>query len=242
MSKFFIFQAFLLIVLLSSCNSYKKIPYFQNLNRSGTLQENVENFSPLTIQPEDILGINVTSLNPGAWQDSTNKAEYLVNQDGEIQLPLIGTIKVSGLTATVAQKQIQAKLLAYLKMPTVNVRIINFKVSVLGDVAHPDVFKVSNTRITLLEALSLAGDLNITAKRTDVLLIREVNGKRAYLNIDLTSASTFKSSSYYLKNNDVIYVQPDKTKYASVDNSYRTVSILLSALSVVAIVITSILN
>jgi len=206
------------------------------------VSENIENFSPLTIQPEDILSVNVVSLNPGAWQDSTNKAEYLVSQAGEIQLPFIGNIKVSGLTATIAQTQIQERLRAYLKKPIVNVRIVNFKISVLGDVAHPDVFKIPNTRITLLEALSLAGDLNITARRTDVLLIREVNGKREYQNIDLTSANTFKGSSYYLKNNDVIYVQADKAKYASVDRGYRTSGLILSALSIVAIVVTSILN
>ncbi|WP_295719173.1 polysaccharide biosynthesis/export family protein [Mucilaginibacter sp.] len=233
----------MVFIILSSCNSYKNIPYFQDLKRSSNLNDNIDNFSPLTIQTEDILGISVSSLNPEAWKDESNKETgYLVDLDGNIQLPLVGSIKVAGFTTNVIRQQIQKKLTTYLKEPSVNVRLLNFKISVIGDVARPDVFKIQNERVTITEALGLAGDLNITGLRNNVLLIRELNGKREYVNIDLTSASLFKSPYYYLKNNDVIYVQPDKTKSNSGDRSYRTVSLILSALSVLTIVLTSVIK
>ena len=227
------------ILTFNSCSSYKNIPYFQNLNKSAPTREDIQNFSPLTIQPSDILGISVSSLNPQAWSDSSyRETGYLVDQQGEIKLPLIGKVKVAGLTTPVVGEQIQKRLQSYLKEPAVNVRVLNFKVAVLGDVGQPDVYKVPNERLTVTEALSMAGDLNITAKR-NILLIREIDGKREYIPLDLTSVNLFHSPYYYLKNNDVIYVQPDKTKYASVDNNYRTISLVLSGLSILAIILTN---
>lgn len=225
-----------------SCSSYRKIPYFQDVNRERRAIEDINNYSPLTIQPSDILSVTVSSLNPLAYNDSAGRElGYLVNQDGEVSLPLIGKVKVAGLTTSVVEDQIQEKLTAYLTQPAVNVRVLNFKVAILGDVSRPDVYQVASERITITEALSMAGDLNITARRNDLLLIREVNGKREYVPLDLTSSDIFHSPYYYLKNNDVIYVQPDKTKYATVDGSYRTFSLVLSGLSIVAIILTNIL-
>jgi polysaccharide export outer membrane protein len=228
----------------SSCNSYKNIPYFQDVNRSNTVNEKIDNYSPLTIQKQDILGITVTSLNPDAWKDDSVKPNgYLVDMNGNIQLPLVGSMKAEGFTTNDLQQQIAAKLATYLKEPSVNVRIMNFKISVIGDVAHPNVYPIQNERVTIPEALGLAGDLNITGIRNNVLLIREINGTRQYVNIDLTSADLFKSPYYYLKNNDVIYVQPDKTKSNSGDRSYRTISLVLATLSLVAtIVLTAVVN
>jgi len=233
---------FAVLLSLTSCNAYRKIPYFQNINRSAQTKENIDNFTPLTIQASDILSITVSSLNPLAYSDSSGRvAGYLVDQNGEIKLPLIGKVAVAGLTTSVVGDQIQKKLLPYLKEPAVNVRMLNFKVAVLGDVVKPDVYKVPSERITVTEALSMAGDLNITAKRNNLLLIREIDGKREYIPMDLTSSAIFHSPYYYLKNNDVIYVQPDKTKYATVDGSYRTYSLILSALSIAAIILTNVL-
>lgn len=231
---------FLLVYLFSSCSSYKSVPYFQDLNRSSTATEKIDNYSPFIIQKEDILSITVSSLNPDAWQDGNNKESgYLVDEEGNIQLPLIGSMKVVGLTTNELREQVQKALTPYLKAPSVNVRVLNFKVSVFGDVAHPDVYKIQNERVTVLDAISLAGDLNITGIRTNVLLIREVDGKRQYVNIDLTSANLFRSPYYYLKNNDAIYVQPSKDKTSSGDKDYRTISLILSAVSVITIILTS---
>lgn len=227
-----------ILICLCGCNSYQKIPYFQNINRSAETRQQIENFTALTIQKSDILSVNVSSLNPRAYSDSSARdLGYLVDQNGEIQLPLIGKLRVEGKTTSVVGEQIRQKLTEYLREPAVNVRMLNFKISVIGDVGRPDVYKIASERITVTEALSLAGDLNITAKRNDILLIREIDGKREFIPLDLTNKKIFESEYYYLKNNDVIYVQPDKTKYASVDNSYRTMNLILSAASIIAIVV-----
>jgi polysaccharide export outer membrane protein len=130
-------------------------------------------------------------------------------------------------------------LLKYYKDPTVSIRIINFKVAVYGDVLKPDIYTLQNEKTTITQAIALAGDLNITAKRKNIILVREIDGVRNYLPIDLTSKKIFQSPYYYLKNNDEIYVQPDRTKYATVDRGYRTATLILSGLSVIAIVLSN---
>ena len=234
--------AITLLFVLSSCRSYREIPYFQEVNRNTVSQEDITNYSPLTIQPDDIIGINVLSLNADASAafnyNATNNPNigYVVNQKGEIKLPMVGNMKVSGLTTDELRTQLQRTLLTYLREPTVNVRILNFKVSVFGDVLRPDVYSVANgERLTLPEALAMAGDLNITGLR-EVLLIRERNGKREYVPLDLKSKNIFNSPYYYLKNNDMIYVQPHKTKLAVVENSKFTLG--LTILSILGFALT----
>ena len=237
-----VLSLFILTVMFifSSCRSYREIPYFQDVKRSGITDEQINNFSPLTIQPNDIIGVNVISSNTEAsttfnYNASNNpNTGYVVNQKGEVKLPLIGVVKVAGLSTEELRTQLQRSLLTYLREPVVNVRILNFKISVLGDVQRPDVYQVANERITLPEALSLAGDLNITGKR-EILLVREINGKREYVPIDLKSKNLFNSPYYYLKNNDMIYVDPHKTKLAVAENA--KFSAVLSALTIVAIIV-----
>ncbi|HEY1025496.1 MAG TPA: polysaccharide biosynthesis/export family protein [Sphingobacteriaceae bacterium] len=240
--------------VLSSCSSYKEVPYFQDLDRQTSWKESIQNYAAATIQSEDILGINVASLNPEAssvfnyslnpvagvsYNNTDNPVMgYLVDPDGKIYLPLLGEVKAAGSTTAQLREDIRKKLLNYLRDPVVNIRMLNFKVSVMGDVLNPGVYKIHNEKVTITEVLSMAGDLNITAKRTNVLLIREQNGSREYIPIDLTSKEIFQSPYYYLRSNDVIYVQPDKTKYDSVDRTYRSAGLILSALSIVAIVLT----
>jgi polysaccharide export outer membrane protein len=236
----------LLVVVLSSCGSYKNIPYYQDLNHDIITEETVSNFSPLTIHAGDILGINVTSRNPessakfntGSSQENAVEG-YLVDDKGEIQLPYLGMVKVTGLTTAQLRDTLSGLLLTFYKNPVVNIRLLNFKVAVSGDVQRPDVYRLQNERTTITQILSLAGDLNITAMRKNVILIREENGKRSFIPIDLTSKKIFDSPYYYLKNNDEIYVQPDRTKYATVDRGYRTASLILSGLSVIAIVLST---
>jgi len=232
-----------LVLLMASCSSYKNVPYFQNLKYNAGNPEPIENFKPITIQNSDILSVTVSSLNPLAFNDSTGRTMgYLVNEQGLVKIPLMGSTKVQGLTTSEAEAQIQQSLLPFLKNPDVVVRIKNFKVSVMGDVAKPDVYKVMGEKVSVAEVLSMAGDLNITAKRKNILLVRELDGKRQYVPLDISSPGFFKSPYYYLKNNDILYVEPDKTKYATVDGSYRTYSLVLSGLSIVAIVISSIIR
>jgi len=243
-----------LMIMLSSCGSYKNIPYFQDIDQQNISNQTIDNYSPLTIQPADILSINVNSRNPessaifngnsnrvGGVVSATDNSTlgYLVDPDGLIYLPLLGELKVAGLTTTQLRKKLTEKLLNLYKDPVVNIRIINFKISVFGDVLRPDTYTIQNERITITQALSLAGDLNITAKRKNVMLIRDIDGKRTFIPIDLTSKKTYQSPYFYLKNNDEIYVQPDRTKYATVDRGYRTTQLVLTGLSIIAIVLSN---
>jgi polysaccharide export outer membrane protein len=251
------FYFFLGVLTLSSCGvQYKQVPYFTDLPKDSILQQDILNSTALKIQENDILAITVTSLNDEASaifnMGSTSSVQgngggnvnpaltangFMVDESGSIQLPLVGSISVVGLTTKSARELVQSKLLNFLKEPVVSLRIVNFKVSVLGDVAKPGVYPIQNERTTVADALSMAGDLTITALRNNVLLVRETDGKRQYIRLDLQSKSLFDSPYFYLQNNDVLYVQPGNAKYASVDSSYRNVSIILSALSVIALII-----
>lgn len=252
-----IFYLVVTVLFLSSCGvKYKSVPYFQDLPADTLIQEEIKNRSSMKIQKDDILAITVTSLNPEASaifnMGNTSSIQgsvtanvnptltangFMVDEKGDIQLPLIGSIHIEGLTTTAARELIQSKLITYLKEPVVSLRVINFRISVLGDVLKPGVYPVQNERVTVSEALSMAGDLTITATRSNVLLVREDQGKRQYIRLNMQSKELFNSPYYYLQNNDVLYIQPGNAKYASVDSSYRNVSIIISALSVIALLI-----
>lgn len=243
----------LITVLISSCGvKYKTIPYFVDLEEAN-VAEDINNQTVLRIQKDDILTIVVSSLNAEAndifntannKSGSSNKAEeiagFTVDKAGNVYLPYLGAVKVAGLSTAEARELIQLKLNEgnYLKNAVVSLRLANFKISVLGDVARPGVYPIQTERVTVIEALGLAGDLNITAKRNDVLLIRENLGKRQQIRLDLQSKDIFNSPYYYLENNDVLVITPSSAKYASVDASYRNVSLIISALSVIALLIT----
>jgi polysaccharide export outer membrane protein len=250
---FYVNFLFFLLLIISTCEPYRHIPYFQDLN--GNSNEKVDNFSSLKVQPADILGINVSSRNPESsaiFNYDLNRANgnnyntspdnpvigYLVDEKGFIHLPLIGDFKVAGLTTSEIREKLTTQLVTLYKDPVVNIRILNFKVAVYGDVARPNVYTLQNEQTSITEALSLAGDLNITAMRNNVLLIRVENGQRKYIHLDLTSKKLIESPYYYLKNNDQIYVQPGKTKFASVnDTGFRYATLILSALSIIAILV-----
>lgn len=252
-----LFLLFILVAMFcSSCTTYEKVPYFQDLSQNNITKEDINNFSPLIIQPGDILAISVTSPSEGAnlfgynlnrisgatgTTDSTTPENavigYMVDLNGNINLPYLGQIKVSGLNTTNLTDQLQASLSNYFKKPVVNVRITNFKISVLGDVAKPDVFTIPNERVTIPEALAMAGDLNITAIR-QIFLVREINGKREYIPIDMNSKKLFDSPYYYLKNHDVLVVTPNRSKISNNNTAgFQRVSLVISALSVVALVL-----
>jgi polysaccharide export outer membrane protein len=256
MNKIYALICISFVVTFSSCRSYKHIPYFQDLPGNLPLEQQVQNFSPLSIQPGDVLAINVNSRNPESsatfnynlnrvngsnFDQSTSNpvTGYLVDQDGLIILPILGKMKVAGISTHKLRDKLTDTLLVYYKDPVVSIRIINFKVAVFGDVQRPDVYTLQNERTTITQALTLAGDLNITAIRNNIILIREEDGKRKFIPIDLTSKAIFESPYYYLKNNDEIYVQPDRTKYATVDRGYRVATLVLSGLSIIAIVLSN---
>jgi len=250
-----IFYVCIVALLFSACSTakYKQVTYFNDLIDSGTVVQRIENYNPLKIQKDDILAITVSSLNTEASaifnmgntsstlgnvnSNSTSANGFTVNLNGEIQLPLIGSMKIAGLTTEEARLLIQKTLLNFLKEPVVSLRIVNFKISVLGDVVKPGVYPVNSERVSVIDALGFAGDLNITAIRKNVLLIREINGERKMVRLNLNSKELFNSPYFYLQNNDALYVQPGDAKYASVDTRYRNISIGLSVLSIVLVVI-----
>jgi polysaccharide export outer membrane protein len=210
------------------------------------------------IHKSDLLSISVSSLNPqasiifnapntpAAATGSGNISEgsfqsfagYLVNQDGEIQFPILGNIKADGLTKKQLSDEITKKLIdnKLLVDPIVTIRFLNFRVTVLGEVARPNVINVPNEKITILEAIGLAGDLTVFAKRDNVLLIREEEGKKLIKRINLNSGKVLESPYYYLKTNDIVYAEPSKSKVASASNTQVWLPSILSALGFVAII------
>ncbi|GAB3930973.1 polysaccharide biosynthesis/export family protein [Larkinella terrae] len=245
---------------LTSCISSKELVLYQkNKNTKDTVA--MSNRYIPTIKVGDVLSVQVSSLsleatalfNPyssiTAMSGMNNiqstpttpmpsQLGYLVSEEGQIELPLIGKVTVQNLTNAQAARQIRQKLLAYLKEPTVNVRNLNFQISVTGEVARPSLFSIPTESITLPAALGLAGDITIYGKRTNVLVIREENGQRTFNHIDLTKRDLFQSPYYYLHPNDIVYVEPGKARIANADRNYQLIPIILSALSIVAIVVT----
>lgn len=206
----------LITSLLYSCASSEKIIYFQD-DGTETGKEVLPNFEPI-IGVDDLLSINIVTtdmeasvpFNVSAGGQEASGPTYLVDVNGEIDFPVIGALKVTGFTTKALRKKIKSVLSEYLIKPTVAIRLLNFKVTIMGAVSGPGSFNIPSERITIIEALALAGDLQLLGKRKNVLLIREKEGERIYVNIDLTNRKLFSSPYYYLAPNDLLYVEPNK--------------------------------
>jgi polysaccharide biosynthesis/export protein len=242
---------------LQSCVSSRQVVYFQTDSTSLNRIRAAEVYVP-RIRPGDVLAINVSSLSqeastffnpPARMRDLTYRVPatnnflpemdgYLVSPEGTIEFPMLGELAVGKLTVSECGKLIREKLKPFLKEPNVNVRNQNFRISVLGEVARPALFTVPNDQITLIEALSLAGDATIYGRRENVLIIREENGEKTFARVDLTRRDLFRSPYYYLRPNDVVYVEPGKARVANADRLYLIVPTVLSALSFIAIIVT----
>jgi len=237
------------VVLFSpSCITRKDISYFQDISDTLTVGKITQDYEAV-IQPGDIVSVHVTSLSQesNAFFNSVDEETgrlmantYLVDASGAIEMPLIGNIKISESTTQVVKYLIRNKLDKYLVEPTVRVRIKNFKVTVLGEVAKPGVYSIPDEKITLVEALGLAGDLTIFAQRNNVLLIREKDGNRQFVKLDLRSKDFFESEYYYLHSNDILYIEPGKGKIASADAWYRILPIVFSGLTALGLFLTRI--
>jgi polysaccharide biosynthesis/export protein len=255
----FIIQA--MILGLSSCVNQKKIAYFQKApNQSDTIQV-VQAYVP-KIQPGDIIDVNIGSLNPiassffnpysstpvntdnlsaesganSAKTMNTSAPGFLVDSSGMIEIPVVGLVKVAGLNTSQARDLIKKRLTQYLKEPTVNVRFLNFKVSIMGEVVHPSVYIIPNERISLPEALSMAGDLTIYGRRDNILIVRDDNGKKEFARVDLSSREVFTSPYYYLHSGDLIYVEQAKQRIATGDIAYRIIPIVISTLTLLTLI------
>lgn len=239
--------------LLVSCRSTKKVIYLQDVD--PLKQQEIEQKYEVIIHKDDLLAIMVNSKNPELavpfnmpmvtyelGRETTGQYRvlgYLVDADGYIDFPILGKIHVEGLTRLQLTDLIKQRLIDedLIKDPIVTVQFLNFKISVMGEVARPGSFEISGDRITLLEALSMAGDLTIYGRRDRVAVIREKDGKRTILFHDLRSADIFNSPCYYLQQNDIVYVEPNKAKAGqSGINQNNSVSVWLSVVSVLVTV------
>jgi polysaccharide biosynthesis/export protein len=247
-------------VILSSCFSTKQVTSFNSI-ADTTIQYAIEDLEPV-IQKNDILSISVSSINTDATQTFnlysisssqgtvnsgtvSQASGYLVNQEGYIKFPMLGNIKVQGMTKKSLTDTITAGLIRknLLYEPIVNIRYLNYKITVLGEVARPAVINVPGEKITLLEALGVAGDLTSFANRSNVLIIRDSDsGKRTTKRLDLTDADILTSPYYFLKSNDIVYVAPNRAKAASTSTSRQWWPVVLSAMSFVAVVIGIVAN
>ncbi len=236
---------FLMLVFLFSCASKKDVYYFQDIDNSA-LQNN---FKFLNIQPGDILDIQIKALNPESVlifqrQYSISSPQnhlqnrvidgYLVGENGKINLPIIGSVDTNKKTTKGLSTEIEDALSPYIKNPSVNIRILNFRVSILGEVKNPGTFTIQEERISIPQALGLAGDLTINGDRNHVILIRNQNGRKVNHVIELTKSDFLQSDFYFLKQNDIIYVRPNTARvksYGLVGNVATATSVLSLLLS-----------
>lgn len=246
-------RLFVLAVLLSACGNTRRIIYFNDIPDSE-IRSRFE-YTESVIQKNDLLNIFISSgVNPEASKifnsafasggesvSNTGQAVaapgYLVDIEGSIEIPVLGKIQAAGLTKTQLKEVIIKKLVEQqlLIEPIVSVRFSNFKVTVLGEVGNPTVVNVPSERITLLEALGLAGDLTIYAKRDNVMIIREEDGKKTIKRINLNSTELLYSPYYYLKSNDIVYVEPGKARVANASNTRQWLPVIFSGITVLAI-------
>ncbi|MCY2687788.1 polysaccharide biosynthesis/export family protein [Salinimicrobium sp. TH3] len=248
----------LALLLASSCVSRKKITYYQNME--AVEKEAAAAKKGLEIMPNDLLVINVAAKNlesvqpfnlPVVGMPSTGDATrvsgqpqlqtYLVDSEGHIEFPVLGTLKVSGMTRQELSQMLEEKISAYVQEPIINIRIVNFQVTVLGEVNNPGTFSIPDEYLSLNKALGFAGDLSIYGKRDNVLIIRETLEGKTYNYVDLTDANLLNSPFYYLQQNDVVYVEPNNAqKQGAAYNRNATVYIsIASVLISLAILLTN---
>lgn len=251
------------LTLTAGCTSYKQVPYLQNPKVVNNYGKEIPLYDA-KIMPKDLLTITVSTTDPKASVPfnlsiqspaSTTTVDYittqptlqqyLVNNEGEIDFPVLGKLKISGLTKNECESLIQEKLKPYLKeTPIINVRMVNYKISVLGEVNKPGTFTVSNEKVNVLEALAMAGDMTVYGLRNNVKLVREnAKGQREIIELNLNDASLLTSPYFYLQQNDILYVSPNKTaaRNSDIGNSttlwFSATSILVSIASLLVTIL-----
>lgn len=225
------FPFFVLIIsLLVSCASRKDVVYFKDIRNAQEKEIKIEYNT--TFQADDLLAITVSSSDmqglepfnlpavsfnaiPGSAVGQQKQLTYLLRKDGTIDFPVLGKVPLAGLSLIEATELLKTKLSSYIKTPIVHIELVNFKVTVLGEVNNPGTYTIPNERISIIEALGLAGDLTITGVRNDILVIREQEGVYKYYRVDITSDQIFNSPVFYLKQNDAIYVTPNNAQIKS---------------------------
>lgn len=224
-------------LFMTSCVSKKSIVYFQNdqIDQSKVSNNFVTIFKPddllqitisaqdlESVQPFNLPAVNFAASN-GRLLGQPMQQNYLIDSNGYIDFPILGKLKIGGRTREDVLKMFREKLDPdYVKNPTINIFISNFKITVSGDVTRPGTYTIPNERVTIIEALGLAGDTNISAQRKNVKVIREEGNKKNIYLVDLKSNTIFTSPVYYLQQNDLIYVEPNYAKSQSASFNQNT--------------------
>lgn len=250
-TRILFFISIVCLFVCASCTTTSKIAYFQNAQ--DTTYKQMLGTIEAPLQKNDFISISISSLsaeasaifNPiaGTGPDaktsitSAKNAQYvgyLVNNDGLIQIPLLGNIMVAGLTKKQLKEYLTKTILEkkLLVDPIVDIRLLNFEVTILGEVATPTVITVPNEKISLVKALGMAGDITIYGKKDNVLLIREEDGVRRTRHINLNSSDFLSSEYYYLRPNDVVYVEPNKAKVAISGRTQQLLPLVLTGVSI----------
>lgn len=237
----------LLILSVSfSCKLREKLVYFNQSSEKDSIQSTYH----FKFKPGDIVNIKVSSLDmdavkpfnvdygiraspDGYTTGSSAREGFLIDESGTINFPVLGKVKIGGLNRDEAEEILTTRLKEFIDQPILNIHVMNFKISVLGSVGQPGTFTVPNERITVFEALGLAGDLKITGNRKNVVVIREKEGKKTQINLDLTSTAIFNSEAYYLEQNDIVYAEPNKAERYTSTLFKSTGGLLFSILSVI---------
>lgn len=245
-------------VFFNACKSYKNIPYFRDVPDSiyrNPSYIGVTSYSDPKIQPNDLLQVTVQTLDPSASSVSNASAAtysvqasssmtaagsvttgYMVDKEGMIELPLVGKVPVAGKSTSEARELIRSRAAVYYKEPVVNVRFANFNISIFGEVARPAQYTVPNEKVSILDAIAMAGDLTIYGKRENVLLIRESDGAKQFMRFNLNNTDIFQNPNFYLRQGDVVYVEPAKSKAASTDmQQIRNLTIITSIVNLLVI-------
>ena len=249
---------FLLLIAISynlfSCGPTRNLVYFSDLKENSVYKTSASSDPQIRIQPNDILSITVSSLNiesnalfnrgviqaPNAAvniESSVTPDSYLVSELGNINFPVLGKIKLVDLTREEAIEKMTVKLQQFVKDPIVKIRLTNFKVTVIGEVNKPSTFSVPTERINVLEALGLAGDMTAYGKRENVLLIREKDGVRSTTRLNLNDKLLLSSPYFYMQQNDVLYIEPDKIKEIQASTNTKTLTIATMTISIVVALI-----
>lgn len=223
------------LLFLTSCSTKQDIVYFQNAKNFETIVDTDTFKAKLKIG--DVVSIYVSTLDQTVTQpynivisngNSGQLIDYLIDVDGNIDYPVLGKVKLVGLTIEEAKDLLKSKFSEgqLLKDPVVMIRVLNFRITVAGEVRSPGVYPVSGERVSILEALGMAGDLTIKGRRDNVLVVRDFNGTKTYTRIDLTNKEVFNSPVYYLTQNDYVYVEPNNSAVSGASGDSRISTII----------------
>jgi polysaccharide export outer membrane protein len=242
------------LIILTSCSLRRNLVYFSDLSSQGAESHSINAVAEPKIQPNDVLSITISTPSPesnllfSVSSTSMNKNGYFekegyrVDQQGDVILPIVGRVPLKDLTIPQAQEFLVKTLTTYVKNPIANIQFLNFRITVIGEVNHPSTFNITNEQVNLLEALGMAGDLTVYGKRENILLIREMEGKRSMVRMNLNNRDVLNSPFFYLKQNDVIYVEPDKAKSLDYSPNNRLMPLIVASISAVAVLATTLLS